>query len=103
PSIRYSMQPKHCASVSACATTGRPPLSLSISPRVRYHRGMATERDFAWTDPAARKILKIIVEAVAAEREACAQIAQQWMSRTADDDLDVAQEIAFRIRARGAE
>jgi len=48
----------------------------------------------------AKTVAELIERAVAEEREACAQIADQWMNRRVVDDLDVAEEIAFRIRQR---
>lgn len=40
------------------------------------------------------------ITAVTAEREACAKIADELVGRE-QDSLDVAEEIASRIRARG--
>ena len=54
-----------------------------------------------WTTAASKEIVKIIERFVNEEREACAKIADEWTNRKADDDLDVAEEIAYRIRMRG--
>jgi hypothetical protein len=53
-----------------------------------------------WTDSAARKVMEIIEQAVAEEREACARVADEWRGPR-EDDLDVAEEIGYRIRQRG--
>jgi hypothetical protein len=52
-----------------------------------------------WTTAAAKEIAKMIEQAVAKERESCAKIADEWIGRE-PDDLDVAEEIAARIRSR---
>jgi hypothetical protein len=62
-----------------------------------------------WTTAAAREILKLIEQAVDEEREACAKIADTWkgwqrlavMTGPRQDDLDLAEKIAFTIRERG--
>ena len=62
-----------------------------------------------WTAAGAQEILMLIEQAVAEEREACAKIADQWkgwqrlavMTGPRDDDLDLAERIAFNIRLRG--
>jgi len=51
-----------------------------------------------WTTAAANEIAKIIERAIAEERDACAKIADRWTGRE-HDDLDVAEEIAVRIRS----